>query len=172
MDARIERDRERLLHQHSIGDEHSFVLAGNGEGAQSLFARSVFWNRVVGKGVLDVVEDVSVVAEGQGLGRIVTQIPNEAVVSHVFGKRCDGAKPILRDVFRSGVGSRGHTCKSPHEFSLRIVNFKRYDAGWNGFQVVIEDCAVRRIFSSGRLWRQRGFLVVVPANANRVGWPQ
>src|SRR5271168_2314846 len=77
MDARIERDGERLLHHRAIADEKDFVLAGNGEGAESLLARRVTGERVVGDGVLDVIKQRAVIAEIQGLWRIVAQIPNE-----------------------------------------------------------------------------------------------
>ena len=84
VDARIERDGERLLHDRAVADEKDFVLAGNGERAESLLARRIGGERMVGDGVLDVIEQPAVIAEIQGLRWIVTQIPDETIKPGIF----------------------------------------------------------------------------------------
>ena len=149
VDARIEGDGERLLHHRAVADEEDFVLAGNGERAETLFARGIGGERVIGDGVLDVIEQAAVVAEIQSLRRIVTQIPDETIEPGIFREMRGGAEPIIRNVFRRGIHGRDKAVETADDFSLRVVDFERERIAGNGFQVVINDGAVGRIFRGG-----------------------
>src|ERR1700740_604780 len=166
VDARIERDSERLLHYRAVADEKDFVRAGNGEWAESLFARRIGRERVVGDGVLDVIKQAAVVAEIQSLRRIVAQIPNETIQSGIFREMRGRTEPIIRNVFGRGIHRRDKAGETADYFSLRVVDFERERVAGNGFQVVVNDCAVGRIFRRGFFGRQRSFLVVVITSAD------
>src|SRR5271165_3595371 len=75
-------------------------------------------------------------------------------------------EPVIRNVFGRGIYGRSEAVEAAHDFTLRVMDFQAKRIARNGFQVVINNGAVGRIFRGWFFGRQGSFLVVVVASAN------
>ena len=79
MHSRIETNRQGLAECFAINAQHDRVLAGDDERSGLQVPRKFAGNGVIGKRVLDVIQNVAVIAVTQSLHRRIAKIPDEAI---------------------------------------------------------------------------------------------